>query len=223
MINKIEIDELGVIWRIHYDINTDDLFFEIKHDKVFELYSLNLGTRYKLKNYENYVQNILSIQYPYVLLSYRHIDNLLDDQIITLYKLEVDKEMWLSSDLRVEDVFDNSMKVYHPKISPKSFYYINFEREKIDKPVSFKQLPQITYADNGINLVHLNENETEVNLNFEKSEIEIKHGKTKYVDNFVRQEDYNADYEYLMKINNFVLFILGKHKLNIYRINSINS
>lgn len=223
MINKTEIDELGVIWRIHYDVNSDDLFIEIKYDNSFELYSLNLDDRFTLNNYENYVQNIITLQFPYVLLSYRHKDNLLDDQIIALYNLDLGKEMWLSSDLRVEEVYDKSIMVYHPKISPKSFYYINFDKEKIDEPKHFKQLPKITYAENENNFVQMIDGESEATINFEKSEIEIKVGEFKYLDKFNSQENYNADYEYLMKINNIVLFILDKHRLNIYRINNRNS
>ena len=128
MIKKINIEELGTIWKLHYDVISDDIFLELRHDKSFELKSISKNKNYLTKSYEQYVQNIISIQYPYVVLSYRHIDNLLDDQIISLYNLETEKEIWLSSDIRIDEVYNQSLKVYHPKISPKSFYYIDFQK-----------------------------------------------------------------------------------------------
>lgn len=223
MIEKIEIDEIGTIWRIHYDINSDDLFIEIKYEKVFELYSVNLNKKFKLNSYDQYVQNILSVQYPFVLLSYRHIDNLLDDQIIVVYNLELLKEEWMSSDIRVDEIFNKSIKVYHPKILPKSYYYINFLKENIDNPILFKYSPKIIYANNYESIVILQDTDYEISLDFIENKLMINNSIHNYIDQFEVEEIYNADYEYLMKINNIVLLLLGKHKLNIYRINDINS
>ncbi len=223
MINKINIEEIGTIWKIHYDVNANDIFLELRVDKSFELRSIHSNKSIKTNLYDQYVQNIISIQSPYALISYRHIDNLLDDQIICLYNIETEKEEWLSSDIRVDEVYNQSIRVYHPKISPKSFYYINFKKETIDTPLVFNQDISIVYAVNAENTSVLIDKELKVEINFDKESIDIA-----YEDNSIHQEffllneDYKPEYEYLMKVNDYIIFMLGKHKMIIYQLKPNN-
>ncbi len=223
MINKINIDENATIWKIHFDVNTNDIFLELRIDKNFELRSIHSKKSIKTNIYDQYVQNIISIQSPYALISYRHTDNLLDDQIICLYNIETEKEEWLSSDIRVDEVYNQSLKVYHPKISPKSFYFINFNKETIDTPLLFKQETSIVYAENSENTSVLIDNELKVEINFDKESIAIKNNDQLILEEFFQlNEDYRPEYEYLMKVNDYILFMLGKHKMIIYQLKPNN-
>lgn len=224
MIKKINIEELGTIWKLHYDVNSDDIFLELRHDKSFELKSISKNKNYLTKSYEQYVQNIISIQYPYVVLSYRHIDNLLDDQIISLYNLETEKEIWLSSDIRIDEVYNQSLKVYHPKISPKSFYYIDFQKQELASPLFFEKNTNIVYANNTEHITELIDDNTKVLVNFNDESVKIyNEDRLLFEDEFYLNEDYRSEYEYLMKVNDYIVFILGKHKMNIYQIKANNS
>ncbi len=223
MINKFSIDELGTIWKIHYDLNTNDIFLELRVDKSFELKSVQTNRIIKTNLYDQYVQNIISIQYPHAVISYRHIDNLLDDQIICLYNLELEKEEWLSSDIRVDEVFNHSLKVYHPKISPKSFYYINFKKETIDTPLAFDTELNIIYAENAEYTSELIDHNLKVEINFETEHLKIDlDAELIHEEYFQLNEDYKPEYEYLMKVNNYIIFMLGKHKMNIYQLKPNN-
>jgi hypothetical protein len=219
MINKIEIDENATIWKIHYDLYNEEIFLELRIDKSFELKRVKNTNRYKTNLYDQYVQNIISIQYPYVLLSYRHVDNLLDDQIISLYNLETEKEEWMSSDIRVEEVYKQSLKVYHPKVSPKVFYFINFKKETIGSPLTYDKELKVSYGNNSENVTELIDDDLKVNINFEAEQIKIYNKVVlELEEGFYLNEDYRPEYEYLMKVNNYIIFILGKHKLNIYQM-----
>lgn len=223
MINQIHIEESGIIWKLHYDINNDDIFLELRHDKQFELKSIKRNKTYNTIYYDQYVQNIISIQFPYAVLSYRHMDNLLDDQIIAIYNLDTEKEEWLSSDIRVEEVFNQSLKVYHPKISPKSFYHINFQKTAIQTPIAFEKSMNIIYAENAHTSTMLIDDNIKVSIDFNEEVISIFSNEVLLLSElFNLNEDYNSEYEYLMKVNNFIVFILGKHKMNIYQIKTNN-
>lgn len=221
MINTTFIDELNTIWKLHYDIDGDCIFLELKNEFYFELLSVNNQKRYKLKNYENYVQNIISVQFPHVLISYRHKENLLYDQLISMYNLVTEKEEWMSSEIRIEEVYSKSAKVYHPKISPKKYYYINFHKQEISSPFLYNNKMNVSYADNSEHEITLHEGELNVNINIIDETLVITNDNKKLIEDvFTLNEDYNTEYEYLMKINNYIIFILGKHKMNIYQIKS---
>jgi hypothetical protein len=223
MINKISIDEIGTVWKIHYDLNENNIYLELRIDKSFELRSVHNNRIIKTNFYDQYVQNIISIQYPYAVISYRHIDNLLDDQIICLYNLETEKEEWISSDIRVDEVYNQSLRVYHPKISPKSFYHINFKKENIDSPLAFTKELNIVYAENYENNSILLDDELKVEINFDDDNLKIEYqGKLVFEEFFQLNEDYRPEYEYLMKVNNYIIFMLGKHKMNIYQMKPNN-
>ncbi len=219
MIKSYFIEEIANIWRIHFDVEANDIYIELRYETEFELRSVKDNRRFKTPKYEQYVQNILSVQYPYALISYRTIDNLLEDQIIVMYNLEKEKEEWMSSEFRVEEVFNKCLRVYHPKISPKQTYLIDFNKDIIDSELNFTRNLVIKYAENsndGIVIKDVNRiyhySVTDQMLNvFENNELY-------YSDSFELEELYNKEYDYMLMMNNALIVLLGKHKLKLYEV-----
>jgi hypothetical protein len=68
-------------------------------------------------------------------------------------------------------------------------------------------------------VTELIDDDLKVNINFEAEQIKIYNKVVlELEEGFYLNEDYRPEYEYLMKVNNYIIFILGKHKLNIYQM-----
>ena len=219
MIREYFIEEFASIWKIHFDIESSNLYVELRYDKEFELKSILDKRSYKTPLYNNYVQNILSVQYPYVVISYRPIENLLEDQIIVLYNLELDKEEWISSEFRVEEVFNQSLKVYHPKILPKSTYFINFKKEQIEHEQTFTKSLNLLFAENSQDSIVIKESNKIFHYSVENSLVSIfENNELIYSDELILEESYNKEYDYMLKMNNYLIFLMGKHKMKLYEV-----
>jgi len=158
----------------------------------------------------------MNLQYPYALLSYFHQDNLMNQSILMVYNLEQDKEIWSSSELRVEECFKDVLKVYPTKISPKRFEYINFHQEKIENPVLQELALDIEHADKNGNLHSINYNNITYQLLIgDQTVLTIQNGSESETHCY-DVDDARIEYDYLLRIGHKVILMLNKHELVVF-------
>ncbi len=205
------------IWRFHVNPSDYTLYLECKTESnTFYLVEPNTSKRWDFPLLDRYVCTLLNLQYPYALLSYFHQDNLMNQSILMVYDLENGKEIWSSSELRVEECFENVLKVYPIKISPKRFDYINFHQEKLENPTLKELALDIEHADKNGNLHSINYNNITYQLLIgDQTVLTIQNGSESETHRY-DVDDARIEYDYLLRIGHKVILMLNKHELVVF-------
>ena len=206
------------IWRFHVDPVDMDLYLECKNDKnEFYLWEPNANKQWHFPRLEQYVCTIVNLQFPYVLLSYYHEQNLMNQSILMSYNLTSDKEVWSSSELKIEESFLGELKVYPSKISPKRYEYINFEREKIDEPKLIEIALDVAHAEKETDKHILQYNDTKIELSIAEPAVLTINRKGKDLEKYVFDIDgIRMEYDYLIRIGGKVILLLDSRQIMLF-------
>lgn len=211
------IYKTDTIWRFHVNPSDYTLYLECKTESnVFYLVESTTNKRWDFPQLDRYVCTLMNVQYPYALLSYFHQDNLINQSVLMVYDLENDRELWSSSEIRVEECFVDVLKVYATKISPKRYEYINFHQEKLENPVLNELALDIAHAEKEGNLHTLNYNNNSYQLLIsEQAVFTIQRGNESETHTY-ELEDARVEYDYLLRIGQKVIIMLNKHELVVF-------
>ncbi len=206
------------IWKFHVNPSNNKLFIECKTaSNVFYLLDTERDEKWSFPVLEKHSSNILQIQYPYALLSYIHTDNLMNQVVLMCYDLEKREEHWSSSEWRLEECFLGVLKVYSAKMSPRRYEYINLHNEKLQDPTLLPISLDIQHAER-INSKQILEHEgKKYELHYLENEhqlvLKISEQATTLLDYNTFVDDYNFEYDYLIRIADVVLLLIDKQRL----------
>lgn len=206
------------IWRFHVNPEDNTLYLECKSDKnEFYLWEPNSNKQWHFPKLEQYVCTIINLQYPYVLLSYYHEQNLMNQSILLTYNLALDKELWSSSELKIEEVFKGELKVYPAKISPKRFEFIDFEKASIENPKSEEIQLDIAHAEKGKESHVINYADKTVALSItEPAELSITQNEKLIAQYSFDIDGIRTEYDYLIKIGNKIVLLIDSKQIMLF-------
>lgn len=206
------------IWKFHINPANNKLFIECKTEKnEFYLWDAEGDKKWSFPLLEKHSCNILQVQYPYVLLSYIHTDNLMNQVVLMCYDIEKRAEHWACSEWRLAECFLGVLKVYSAKMSPRRYEYINLHNEKIQEPALLPISLDIQHAER-INTKQVLEHEgKKYELHYLENEhqleLKISEQTTTLLDYHTIIDDYNFEYDYLIRIADAVLLLIDKQRI----------
>ncbi len=220
MINVNHIFSKDIIWRFHVNPSDHKLYLECKdEDKRFYLWDVDNDKKWYFPALEKYVCTIQNLQFPYVCLSYYHEENLMNQSILMVYHLEKNKEEWLSSELKVQKYFLNGMGVYQSKIEPRKIEYINFKKEPIERSLLEELAIDVEHAQKEGNEHFLSYNNYEASIKITDSiNLSIRLAGQELFNENYEIEGINAQYDYLLRVRNRLIFLCDKQELYIFEL-----
>lgn len=218
--NQSLIQTPDTIWKFHINPSNNKLYIECKtEENSFYLWDTELDQKWSFPNLEKHTYNLLQVQYPYVLLSYIPTDNLMNVVLLMCYDLEKRNELWASSEWRLDTCYLGVLKVYSAKISPKRFEYINFKNEKIENPALLDIKLDVQYSEKEMDKHVLEYNGNNYELTYQENEhqleLNIKSNKQYFFNYKAFVDDYNSEYDYLIRIGNKILLLIDKQRILI--------
>ncbi len=212
------IQSKDTIWRFHVNAADTVLYLECKDEKnEFYLWEPDTNKTWHFPKLEQYVCTIINLQFPYVLLSYYHEQNLMNQSILMCYHLEKNKEVWSSSELKLEECFDGELKVYPAKITPKRYEYINFEKDKIGEPKLKEIALDIAHAEkeNNKHVLEILGKQFELSIT-EPAILTIKQSLELLEEHTFDIEGIRLEYDYLIRIGNKVVLLLDSRQIMLF-------
>ncbi len=215
-----KIESTDTIWKFHVNPNNYSLFLECKRENnEFYLWDYNADKKWDFPSMNKHITNIIQLQYPYVLLNYLNTDNLIHSSTLACYNLEKKELEWASSEFKLERCYDGVLEVYNAKISPKRTEFINYEKEILVDPELNEISLDFQFAEFTKGFFHLEHNvkSYRVQYNEQRSLLELRgleQGKIVW-EYDVDSSDYRAEYDYLMRIANKIVFMIDKHQIII--------
>ena len=225
MINKKEHQFEGIIWKIHYDPVFDELFIETREDdKGFSLWQLNTphALIYKIPIQEEYISKILCKKGPILLIQYYPKDQLHSARFIQAFDLNTSTVLWSSSNISVDEIYLNELRVMQSNIMPPRIYYIDYNNNVVSTP-SLQEIPiPYTFAiqDENQHSLKLADYTVSLAISDELTLQVLKSNDVLYEEVISSNEaEYNKDYDYLIAFhsNEFIL-LSSKSNLCHYRI-----
>lgn len=206
------------IWRFHVNPADSALYLECKSEqKEFYLWEPNSNKQWHFPTLKEYVCTLVNLQYPYVLLSYYHEQNLMNQSILMVYNLKLNKEMWSSSELKLEECFDGVLKVYPAKMEPKRYEYISFDKEKIENPTLIELTLDVQHADKHADKHVLSFKNTTVSLSItEPAQLVINQLDKENIVLEFDIEGVRTEYDYLIRIANNIVLLIDNHQLLLF-------
>lgn len=214
------IESIDTVWKFHVNPENYTLYLECKRENnEFYLWDYIADKKWDFPSMDKHTTNIIQVQYPYVLLNYLNTDNLIHSSTLACYNLEKEDLDWASSEFKLERCYDGVLQVYNAKISPKRTEFINYEKEILVDPEINEISLDFQFAEftegsfqleyNGISfLVQYNEQRSQLELRA------LEQGKIVW-EYDVDGSDYRAEYDYLMRIANKILFMVDKRQIII--------
>lgn len=212
------IQSKDTIWRFHVNPKDTTLYIECKNDaKEFYLWNPDTNKTWHFPRLDQYVCTIVHLQYPYVILSYYHEQNLMNQSILMCYDLTMEQEVWSSSELKLEEIFDAELKVYPAKISPKRYEYINLKKEKIESPKCKEVLLDIQHAEKE-EMQHILEYENKrFNLSISESALLTITNEGQEIDKInIDIEGMRTEYDYLIRIGAKILLLVDPREIIVF-------
>ncbi len=139
--------------------------------------------------------------------------------VLMCYDLEKCAEYWASSELRLEECFLGVLKVYSAKLSPRKYEYINLHNEKLHDPELLPISLDIQHAER-IGTKHVLKQEGKIYElqyleNEHQLELKIHEQNTSLLNYTTFVDDYNYEYDYLIRIADTVLLLIDKQRILI--------
>lgn len=215
----LTITSPDTIWRFHVNPADNVLYLECKNaQKEFYLWEPETNKQWHFPTLKEYVCTLVNLQYPYVLLSYYHEQNLMNQSILMVYNLELEKEVWSSSELKLEECFVGELKVYPAKMEPKRFEYISFEREKITAPKLMELQLDIQHAEKEVDKHVLAFSEMHVELSIAEPAVLTVHQSNKEIlHKSFDIEGIRMEYDYLLRIASKIILLIDNHQLLVLK------
>ncbi len=216
--NQRLLQTTDTIWKFHINPTDNKLFIECKTEwNEFYLWDAEGDEKWSFPTLEKHTSSILQVQYPYALLSYIHTDNLMNQVVLMCYDLEKRAEHWSSSEIKLEECFLGVLKVYSSKISPRRYEYINLHNEKLQEPSLLPINLDIQHAER-LHSKHVLAQEGKIyELQYLQHEhqlaLKISEQGTTLLDYTTFVEDYNFEYDYLIRIADTVLLLIDKQRI----------
>lgn len=207
------------IWRFHVNPADNVLYLECKNEqKEFYLWEPEANKQWHFPMLKEYVCTLVNLQYPYVVLSYYHEQNLMNQSILMVYNLALDKELWSSSELKLEECFVGELKVYGAKISPKRYEFISFEKEKITEPKEMELQLDVQHAEKEADNHILEFGETRVELSIaEPAVLSIHQHHKEILNKEFDIEGIRKEYDYLLRIAEKIILLIDNHHLLVLK------
>lgn len=214
-----EISTQDVIWRFHVNPADNVLYLECKNaKKEFYLWEPEANKQWHFPMLKEYVCTLVNLQYPYVVLSYYHEQNLMNQSILMVYNLALDKEVWSSSELKLEECFVGELKVYAAKISPKRYEFISLEKEKIDLPKEVELHLDVQHAEKEASKHVLEFGGTRVELSIAEPAVLSVHQQNKEILNKEFDiEGIRMEYDYLLRIAEKIILLIDNQHLLVLK------
>ena len=212
------ITTTDTIWRFHVNPSDNTLYLECKSDaKEFYLWNPDANKTWHFPSLDQYVCTIVHLQYPYVILSYYHEQNLMNQSILMCYDLSLEQEVWSSSELKLEEIFDGELKVYPAKISPKRYEFINLKKERILEPNCKEILLDIQHSEKEP-LQHVLEygNKRYAISISDSAELTITEGGIETDRINVDIDGMRTEYDYLIRIGAKILLLLDPRQIIVF-------
>lgn len=212
-----KIETADTIWKFHINPSDSKLFLECKtSSNEFYLWDPIENIKWEFPKLNQYVYSILQVQYPYTFISYYHQDNLLKPSMLMCYNLFDEKEVWSKSDVVLLSCFKGVLKVYNSKIEPKQIEYIDLlgNKTKDENLIEVELDVEHASKESGIhsikqhNLVYKFEQ-----LEDEKCLFSVEKSDNRIYEIALIIEDYNFEYDYLLRIGSRIVLLLDKHSL----------
>lgn len=218
--NQELVQAPDIIWRFHINPSNNKLYLECKTEhNEFYLWDTESKAKWTFPALDKHTSNILQVQYPYVLLTYMNTDNLMNNVVLMCYDLERQKEHWSSSEIKLESCYLGVLKVYSAKVSPKRYEYINFNNEKLEAPLLEEISLDVLYSEkeNDKHFIEHNGNTYEIRYLENEHQLELTiHKENKVIHNYKAfVDDYNFEYDYLIRIGDKVLVLIDKQQILI--------
>jgi hypothetical protein len=208
------------IWKFHLNPSDAKLFIECKKDSnEFYLWDADTEEKWTFPYLEKHASTILQVQYPYVLLSYMHTENLMNQVVLMCYDLEQRQEHWSSSEIKLEECFLGVLKVYPSKLSPRKYEYINLHNEKLMEPTLLPIKLDFQHAERIEDKQVLEKGNWQCTLQYLENEHQLKLLITQQNSTLLNYttfvDDYNFEYDYLMRIGDKILLLIDKQRILI--------
>lgn len=208
------------IWRFLVNPTDHRLFLECKtENNQFYLWDPKSNKRWNFPELEKHASTILQVQYPYALISYYPTEHLLNASLLMCYSLELNKELWASSEIKLEECFLGELMVYPVKISPKRYEFINFNKENIQQAQKTGIQLDIQHAEKQAS-THVLEHHSdlwEIEYSDDTYELTIQYkenGKATWQKSMA-MDDFRTEYDYLLRIGHSIFILLDKQRILI--------
>jgi len=133
------------------------------------------------------------------------------------YDLTMEQEVWSSSELKLEEIFDGELKVYPAKISPKRYEFINLKKEKIESPVSKEILLDIQHAEKEPMQHVLEYGNKRFTLSIsEPAQLSISDGKQEIDKIRIDIDGMRTEYDYLIRIGAKILLLVDPRQIIVF-------
>lgn len=219
--NHQHIESKDTIWKFHVNAEDSALYIECKRENnEFYLWEPIQNKEWSFPKLDSYVYSILQVQFPYAVVTYYHQDNLLNQSILMIYDLELEKEVWATSELKLYNCYNGVLQVFNPKREPKVFEYIDFKGTKLQEPELVELKMDVAHAERANGKHQLKFKNLEVSLNGNEDSYSkllfTENGETIF-EKDLNLIDYKFEYDYLLRIGNKLLVLLDKQSILIFQ------